>query len=97
MKADKAILQLKYDSVIETLSKKKGITLREALDVFYKSAVYREMREGISDMHCRSDLYLAEEIIKDGYNTKWQETLFKNMSVEEISIKAAEYRKQEQR
>ena len=62
MKADKAVLQLKYDSVIEALSELKGITLRQALDVFYKSKVYLEMRDGISDMHCRSDKYLAEEI-----------------------------------
>ena len=65
MKADKAVLQLKYDSVIEALSVLKGITLREALDLFYKSDVYVEMREGISDMHCRSDKYLAEEILID--------------------------------
>jgi len=62
MKADKAILQLKYTGVIESLSALKGISLREALDVFYKSVIYEEMSEGISDMHCRSDQYLAEEI-----------------------------------
>lgn len=62
MKADKAILQLKYDSVIEELSMIGGITLRQALDMFYKSGIYEEMRKGISDMHCRSDKYLAEEI-----------------------------------
>ena len=66
MKADKAILQLKYDSVIEELSELKNITLRQALDMFYKSAVYEEMREGVSDMHCRSDKYLAEEICREG-------------------------------
>ncbi|MDR0497025.1 MAG: DUF3791 domain-containing protein [Treponema sp.] len=65
MKADKSILQLKYDSVIKELSTLKGITLRQALDLFYKSPVYAEMREGISDMHCRSDKYLAEEILMD--------------------------------
>ena len=65
MKADKAILQLKYDSVIEALSALKGIPLRQALDIFYKSKVYQEMREGISDMHCRSDKYLVEEILND--------------------------------
>ena len=62
MKADKAILQLKYESVIIALSELKNIPLRQALDIFYKSEVYVEMREGISDMHCRSDKYLAEEI-----------------------------------
>ena len=65
MKADKTILQLKYYSVIETLSALNDISLRQALDMFYKSRVYIEMREGVSDMHCRSDRYLAEEIISD--------------------------------
>ena len=32
------------------------------MDIFYKSLTYLEMREGIADMHCRSDAYLAEEI-----------------------------------
>ena len=68
MKADKTLLQFKYDSVIETLSALKGIPLRQALDMFYKSQTYIEMREGISDMHCRSDIYLAEDIISENSN-----------------------------
>ncbi|MCL2043682.1 MAG: DUF3791 domain-containing protein [Treponema sp.] len=68
MKADNAILQLKYDSVVEVLAVLKSITLRQALDIFYKSRVYEEMREGISDMHCRSDTYLAEEIASEKTN-----------------------------
>jgi hypothetical protein len=43
----------------------KGISPRQALDMFYKSQTYLEMREGVSDMHCRSDIYLAEEIIRE--------------------------------
>jgi hypothetical protein len=65
MKADKTLLQYKYDSVIETLAELKGISLRQAFDMFYQSQTYLEMREGISDMHCRSDIYLAEEIINE--------------------------------
>jgi len=64
MKAHPTLLQLKYDSVIETLSKKANISLREALDMFYKSPVYEEMSQGISDMHCRSDIYLVEDILQ---------------------------------
>jgi len=74
MKADKALLQYKYDSVIETLSRLKGISLRQALDMFYQSQTYIEMREGISDMHCRSDIYLAEDIISEYTNQKTQAT-----------------------
>ena len=65
MKADNIILQLKYSSVIETFAKMGNIPLREALDKFYKSQIYRKMRDGISDMHCRSDKYLAEDLLRE--------------------------------
>lgn len=52
----------KYARVIECFAKKQGISLDEALDLFYRSEVYQLMREGVSDMHCMSDLYLAEEL-----------------------------------
>jgi hypothetical protein len=48
--------------VISDYAKMAEITLREALDRFYKSEVFIEMNEGISDMHCRSDGYLADEL-----------------------------------
>jgi hypothetical protein len=38
------------------------LPLREAFDVYYKSILYTEIRDGISDMHCRSDGYLADEL-----------------------------------
>ncbi|MDR2579418.1 MAG: hypothetical protein LBC85_00290 [Fibromonadaceae bacterium] len=63
MKAHPTLLQSKYKGVIDALAKKANISLREALDMFYKSPIYEEISLGISDMHCRSDGYLAEEII----------------------------------
>lgn len=60
--ANPILLQKKYARVIECFAKKQGISLDEALDLFYRSEVYQLMREGISDMHCMSDLYLAEEL-----------------------------------
>jgi len=65
MKADKAILQLTYCSVVNTFSEMADIPIRSALDLFYRSEIYKEMREGISDMHCRSDKYLAEELMME--------------------------------
>jgi hypothetical protein len=65
MKTDKIVLQLKFASVIETFAQMGNLPLRDALDKFYKSEIYIEMREGISDMHCRSEKYLAEDLIKD--------------------------------
>ncbi len=69
MKANPILLQKKYARVIIEFSKSTGIMLREALDFFYCSVVYQDMREGISDMHCRSDAYLAQEL-RDEYNKK---------------------------
>ena len=31
-------------------------------EFFYNSEVYPLMRDGVSDMHCMSDAYLAEEL-----------------------------------
>jgi len=62
MKANKTLLQRKYGHVISAYAKRQNISLRQAMDTFYKSYTYQEMRIGVSDMHCRSDEYLAEEI-----------------------------------
>lgn len=62
MMANPILLQKKYVRVIECFAKQQGISLDEALDLFYRSEVYQLMREGVSDMHCMSDLYLAEEL-----------------------------------
>lgn len=62
MKANPILLQKKYARIIECFAKQQGILLDEALDLFYRSEVYQLMREGVSDMHCMSDLYLAEEL-----------------------------------
>ncbi len=66
MEANPILLQKKYARVIVGFAKEVGISLREALDFFYASITYKDMSEGISDMHCMSDEYLAEEL-KDEY------------------------------
>jgi hypothetical protein len=62
MIANNYLLQHKCIRVIENFTERTGLSLRESLDLFYKSLTYKEMSEGISDMHCRSDEYLAEEL-----------------------------------
>ncbi|MFR8329311.1 MAG: DUF3791 domain-containing protein [Clostridium fessum] len=52
----------KYARVIECFAKQQGLSLDAALGLFYHSEVYQLMRDGVSDMHCMSDLYLAEEL-----------------------------------
>lgn len=62
MEASPILLQKKYARVIDGFAKEVGITSREALDFFYHSITYKDMSEGVSDMHCRSDEYLAQEL-----------------------------------
>lgn len=62
MNAHPILLQKKYSRVIERFAKEQGISLDAALDFFYHSQVYPLLRDGVSDMHCMSDAYLAEEL-----------------------------------
>ena len=62
MTANPILLQKKYARVIECFAKQQGLSLDAALGLFYHSEVYQLMRDGVSDMHCMSDLYLAEEL-----------------------------------
>lgn len=62
MKANPILLQKKYSRVIECFAKRQGISLDKALNFFYHSEVYQLVRDGVSDMHCMSDAYLAEEL-----------------------------------
>lgn len=62
MNANPILLQKKYADVISCFARKENISLDQAMDIFYRSEVYRLIREGVSDMHCMSREYLAEEL-----------------------------------
>ena len=62
MNAHPILLQKKYARVIALFAEKTELSLDSALEFFYHSDVYLLMREGVSDMHCMSDAYLAEEL-----------------------------------
>ena len=62
MTANRTLVGHKYAAVIKTYAEFNNVSFREAFDVFYRSNLYLEIREGVSDMHCRSDGYLAEEL-----------------------------------
>ena len=62
MEANNVLLQMKYARIVAEFARQLNIPLEQALDFFYHSMTYQEMREGIADMHCRSDLYLVDEL-----------------------------------
>lgn len=69
MNANAILLQKKYARVIETYSGKYGVSLETAMDMFYKSDLYHQIRDGISDLHCMSPDYLADEL-----NDEWSQS-----------------------
>lgn len=69
MKANKTLLQMKYARVVECFAKLVNISLDDALGFFYYSETYQLMKNGVSDMHCMSDEYLAEDL-RDEYREK---------------------------
>lgn len=52
----------KYSRVVACFADQQGLSLDAALKFFYHSMVYQLMRDGVSDMHCMSDLYLADKL-----------------------------------
>lgn len=59
------ILQMKYARIITAIAKMMNIDEVAAMDVFYNSDTMQLINDGVGDLHCRSDLYLAEEIIRE--------------------------------
>ena len=59
------ILQAKNARIIEVLAEKFDGSLDKAMDVFYYSMTAQMVQDGVADLHCRSDRYLAEEIYRE--------------------------------
>lgn len=48
--------------IICRISEMYAVSLSEATDIFYNSETADMIEEGVADLHCRSDRYLAEEV-----------------------------------
>ena len=62
MTANRTLIAHKCSGVISAYAELEAIPIRKAFDIFYKSNLYTYIVGGVSDMHCRSDGYLAEEL-----------------------------------
>ena len=62
MNANATLLQMKYARVVSLFAKLADISLGEALTFFYGSVEYQLISRGVSDLHCMSDGYLAEDL-----------------------------------
>ena len=62
MEANSVLLQKKYVRIVALFAEQMQLTLDEALEFFYRSETYQELRDGIADLHCRSDQYIIDEL-----------------------------------
>ena len=58
------------DRIILCISEMYGVSIDEATDIYYNSETANMIEEGVADLHCRSDKYLAEEIWNEHQETK---------------------------
>lgn len=63
MDASKTLLHMKYAKIVMALANELHCSYEYALDLFYCSSTHDLIENGVSDLHCRSDFYLAEEIM----------------------------------
>jgi hypothetical protein len=52
----------KVARIIENISEMFHVSLQKATDIYYNSVTANLIEEGIADLHCRSDKYLANEV-----------------------------------
>lgn len=62
--ATRILRDMKYARIISLIADKKGIPLEEAMDMLYSSPLFEMIDDGTADLIYRSDIYLANEIIR---------------------------------
>ena len=62
------ILEAKFARIISAISELHNISLEEAMNIFYHSPLLPLLEDGVADLHCRSEHYLAEEIWREANN-----------------------------
>lgn len=71
MQANPIILQMKYARIVKLFADQAKLSYEDALGKFYDSKTYELVSNGVADMHCFSDEYLADELlIEYGYLNK---------------------------
>ena len=54
-----ALRAAKTANIILSLCELYGLSLEKATDIYYNSNTSEMIEEGVADLHCRSDKYLA--------------------------------------
>lgn len=66
-----ALRASKCANIIKAMCKLSNLSINEATDIFYRSETADLIEEGVADLQCRSDKYLASVILEE-YNERMQ-------------------------
>ena len=69
-KPTRILRDMKYGRIIELIAEKQDISIDDAMDMLYYSPLFEIIDDGTADLICRSDIYLADEIIRNSIPTK---------------------------
>lgn len=53
---------LKYARIIKGFAEQTNMSYAKAMDLFFHSVTFLLLQDGEADLHCRSDLYLIDEL-----------------------------------
>lgn len=56
---DVVLRAAKIANIVKSIEELYKIPLRKAMDLYYSSVTAQMIEEGVADLHCRSDKYLA--------------------------------------
>lgn len=59
----------KSANIIKSLCELYGVSLQEATDIYYQSDTSELIEDGVADLQCRSDKYLASVIWEEYHGT----------------------------
>lgn len=62
-----ALRASKCANIIKAICELSQLTLDDATDIFYKSETAGLIEDGVADLQCRSDKYLATIILEEYY------------------------------
>lgn len=62
-----ALRAAKCANIIKAICELSDLTLSESTDIFYKSETAGLIEEGVADLQCRSDKYLATLVLEENH------------------------------
>ena len=86
MIANSVLLQKKYAKIVSRYADKYNIKPELALNRFYRSDLYQLICSGVSDLHCMSEDYLAEELADEWSLSKHYQLYFNGVQNDQALI-----------